>query len=75
MRSVITRFPHLENLDHIYINLKTKNIEMLIANDYIFPVRFSLVRLDFEKLLLGTVLKVEDSLLDEIMVTLSEKYI
>lgn len=70
MRSVITRYPHLENLDHIYVNLKTRNIEVLVANDYIFPVKFSLVRLDFEKLFHGRVLKVEDGLLDEMMVTL-----
>lgn len=72
MRLIITRHPLLDNLDHIYINLNTRNFEMLDENEYVFPVKFSLMRLDFEKLFLGEVLKVKESLLNDIVKTLSE---
>lgn len=48
MRYLITRYLHLHKIDKIFVNLQTREVEMLIDNKFIFPVEFSFLKLDME---------------------------
>lgn len=61
----IGRYPYLKKIDNIYIELKTRNIEMRIDKEYVHPVTFSMLRIDLEKIFLGEIFKIEGICLDE----------
>lgn len=63
----INRYPHLHKIDRIFINVKTRHIEMLVDEKYVHPVKFSLKRLDLEKILIGQILKVETQIFNDVL--------
>lgn len=67
MQFWISRHPHLKRIDNIYINMKTRNIEMLNDNEFINPVVFRLRRFELEKFFHGRVLKIEDEIFDNVI--------
>lgn len=61
----IGRYPCLKKIDNIYIDLKTRNIEMCIDKEYVYPVTFSMLRIDLEKIFLGEIFTIEGICLNE----------
>lgn len=72
---IIRQYSHLHRVDNIVINQRTKAIEMLLGNKFIFPVQFSPFRLDLEYFFDGKILKISEELLNDIKPMLLSKKI
>lgn len=48
MKFFVTRYVYLHKIDKIFINLDTREVQVLVNNKLIFPVEFSLRKIDLE---------------------------
>lgn len=62
----------LNYVDNIVINLRTREIEMLIGSKYENPVKYKWNYLDFEAIFRGKILRIDKSTLEEVECALKD---